>query len=343
MSSAALPGAPPPEPLLQVRGLTIDLEPVRGAAGTAGRVVAGASFEVRSGSITGLLGESGCGKTTLALALLGLLPADRYRLEGSVRLDGCELLAMTGREWERVRGARAAMVFQDPLLALNPVLRVREQAYEAIRAHSPLRRGETAGRIEPLLQLVGLPASRRLYDAYPHQLSGGERQRVAIALALACRPALVVADEPFTALDLPRVLELSALFRGLTEKLGVSFLLIDHSPGVASRIADQALVMYAGQIVERGTPREVIGSPKHPYTAALLKSMPAPAALRGGPRLAAGRRFSIPGNPPGLAARPPGCPFEPRCGDRMPRCAAEAPGERRVEGRRFARCFKYGD
>jgi peptide/nickel transport system ATP-binding protein len=234
------------------------------------------------------------------------------------------------------------MVFQDPLLALNPALRVRDQVYEAIRAHSPLSRRETAGRIEPLLQLVGLTASRRLYDAYPHRLSGGERQRVAIALALACRPPLVVADEPFTALDLPRVLELSALFRGLTEKLGVSFLLIDHSPGVAWRIADQALVMYAGQIVERGTPREVIGSPSHPYTAALLKSMPSSAVLRGGSRLAASRRFSIPGNPPGLAARPPGCPFEPRCGDRMPRCAAEAPGERWVEGSRFARCFKYG-
>ncbi len=337
MSSAALADAPPLEPVLQVRGLTVDLTPARGAAGTASRVVSEASFEIPSGSIAGLFGESGCGKTTLALALLGLLPPDRYRIAGSVRLDGRELLTMTGRELERVRGARAAMVFQDPLLTLNPVLRVREQACEAIRAHIPLRRGEMAGRIEALLQLVGLPASRRLYDAYPHQLSGGERQRVSIALALACRPALVVADEPFTALDLPRVVELSSLFRALTERLGVLFLLIDHSPAVVAKIADQALVMYAGQIVERGTPRQVIGNPMHPYTAGLLKSMP--AALRAGP---GARRFSIPGNPPGLAARPPGCPFEPRCGERMPRCSAEAPDERLAEERHFARCFKYG-
>ena len=216
-------------------------------------VLSGVSFQVDPGSIVGLFGESGCGKTTLALALLNLLPASRYRLRGSVQLGDFELLSASERQLQRIRGARISLVFQDPLLALNPVLRVRRQVAEAMRAH-----GRRDG-LEPLFRLVGLPATPRMFDAWPHQLSGGERQRVAIAQALACRPALVIADEPFTALDAPRVVELSSLFRELREKLQISFLLISHSPGVLARTADQVLIMQAGRIVERGTPRQVFG------------------------------------------------------------------------------------
>jgi ABC-type glutathione transport system ATPase component len=239
-----------PSGALAVRDLTVDLI-------TAGKttipVVSGVSFQVDPGTIVGLFGESGCGKTTLALALLNLLPAPRYRVRGSIQLRDFEVLSASERQLERIRGAEISLVFQDPLLALNPVLRVRDQVAEVTRAHG--RQDD----LEALFGLVGLPATRRMFDAYPHQLSGGERQRVVIAQALACRPALVIADEPFTALDAIRVVELLSLFRELRENLRISFLLISHSPGVLARTADQVLTMQAGRIVERGTPRQGFG------------------------------------------------------------------------------------
>jgi ABC-type glutathione transport system ATPase component len=235
---------------LAVRDLTVDLISARK---TTVQVVSDVSFQVDPGTIVGLFGESGCGKSTLALALPNLLPSPRYRVRGSVQLGGFELLSASERQLERIRGAEISLVFQDPLLALNPVLRVRDQVAEVMRAHG--RQDD----LERLFGLVGLAATRRMYDAYPHQLSGGERQRVVIAQALACRPALVIADEPFTALDAVRVVELSSLFRELREKLQTSFLLISHSPGVLARTADQVLIMHAGRIVERGTPRQVFG------------------------------------------------------------------------------------
>jgi oligopeptide/dipeptide ABC transporter ATP-binding protein len=327
MSSGLAAAHPFSEPLLQVRDLSIDL--VR-AKGPALPVVSEASFEIPRGAILGLFGESGCGKTTLALALPGLLAPERYRVRGSVRLRGREILALSERQLQRVRGAQIAFIFQDPLLALNPVLRVRTQFSEAMRARST-----GAHDVDALLDLAGLPASARIRDAYPHQLSGGERQRVLIALALACRPALVIADEPFTALDGARVLELSALFVDLKQKLGISFLLIDHSPAVLARIADYALTMYAGRIVERGTPHQLTSNPLHPYTAGLMRSLPRPTA--GGEK----RLACIPGNPPGLAARPLGCAFAPRCGERTAQCDSRAPAEYLVEDGRAVRCFKY--
>jgi len=239
-----------PSGALLVRNLTVDLVSVRNSTV---RVVSDVSFQVDPGTIVGLFGESGCGKTTLALALLNLLPASRYRVRGSVQLGDFEVLSASERQLQRIRGAQISLVFQDPLLALNPVMRVRDQVAEVMRAHG-CRDG-----LERLFGLVGLPATPRIFDAYPHHLSGGERQRVAIAQALACRPALVIADEPFTALDAIRVVELSSLFRELREKLQTSFLLISHSPGVLARTADQILIMHAGRIVERGTPRQVFG------------------------------------------------------------------------------------
>jgi ABC-type glutathione transport system ATPase component len=240
---------------LAVENLSIDLT-IAGAAAIP--IVSSVSFRVEPGSIVGLFGESGCGKTTLALALLKLLPPARYRVRGSVRIGDREILALTEREMESIRGAEISLVLQDPLLSLNPVMRVRAQVAEVLRAHRTT--GTDPGE---LLALAGLPASTRILNAYPHQLSGGERQRVAIAQALACRPRLVIADEPFSALDATRVVELTSLFRDLKEKLRTSFLVISHSPGILARIADQVLIMQAGAIVERGTPRQVFQNLVH--------------------------------------------------------------------------------
>jgi len=227
------------EPLLKVRDLQVS---------HSSSVLDGVSFTLESGSIAGLFGESGSGKTTLALALLGLLDPERYRVSGSVRLRGRELVGLDERELRQVRGAAISMIFQDPMLALNPVMRVAGQVREAIRAHG------MEAEVEPLFELVGLDPSRRMLRAYPHELSGGERQRVTIAIALACRPPLVIADEPFTALDVLRVVELADLFEDLKRKTGTSFLIISHSPGVLARLADSVLVLHAGRIVEQGAP-----------------------------------------------------------------------------------------
>ena len=243
--------------LLQVRDLTVELK-------NRGTVLSGISFDIQAGEIVGIFGESGCGKTTLALAILNLLPRNRYTVRGSVRLRGQELAGLSERAMQPIRGAVISMISQDPMLALNPLMRVRQQITEVLRAH------RAAGKAASLLELAGLCPSERILEAYPHQLSGGERQRVTIAQALACRPALVIADEPFTALDAVRVVELATLFRGLKEKIGSSFLVISHSPGVLARIADSVLVMQDGRIVEQGTASAVFGSPKHPYTAAVL-------------------------------------------------------------------------
>jgi ABC-type glutathione transport system ATPase component len=243
--------------MLEVRGLTVEL--------AERRIVADVSFDAGAGEIVGLFGESGCGKTTLALSLLGLLPPG-YRVRGSVKLRGEELLGRPERELERIRGAAVSMIFQDPMLALNPVMRIRGQIREVARAHG-LQADPAA-----LLDTVGLPATPRILRAYPHQLSGGERQRVLIAQALACRPAFVIADEPFTALDPIRVVELASLFRGLKHRTGSSFLVISHSPGVLACIADNILVMSAGALVEQGPPARLFRAPGHPYTVAVVEA-----------------------------------------------------------------------
>lgn len=249
-----------PPPVLQVRDLTVKLLTPGGARAILSEV----SFDLMEGEITGLFGESGSGKTTLALALLRLLAPEHYRVRGSVRLRGEELIGLEERRLQAIRGAAISMIFQDPALALNPVLRVRDQLAEVARAHqAPLDAAD-------LLETVGLPAPERILRAYPHQLSGGERQRVAIAQALVCRPALAIADEPLTALDAPRVVELAGLFTRLKETAGTAFLVISHSPGVLARIADRTLVIQAGKIVEEGATRRVFASPADPYTAALV-------------------------------------------------------------------------
>jgi ABC-type glutathione transport system ATPase component len=225
----------PGEPLLEVRDLSIHLLPDR-------ELLRGMSFTIPQATIVGLAGESGSGKTTIALSILKLLPAWQYRVGGEVRWRGRDLLSAGEEELQRVRGAQIAMIFQDPLQALNPVLRIRVQVAEVLRAHGVQR--------DPaeLLALAGLTDAPRILRAYPHELSGGERQRVTIAQALACRPALIVADEPFTALDAPRVVELAGLFRRLRDECGTSFLLISHHPGVLAATANSVLTMGAAGV-----------------------------------------------------------------------------------------------
>lgn len=258
--------------VLEVRGLGVEIA----APGGARAILSDISFRIARASITGLFGESGSGKTTLALALLGLL-GRRYRVHGSIRLAGRELAGLRERQWEAVRGAGIAMVPQDPLLALNPVLRVERQIAEVRRAHGWPAATEA---VDQLLEMAGLEAAR-VRRAYPHQLSGGERQRVAIAQALACGPALVVADEPFTALDTTLAASLAELFREMRERTGTSFLLVSHSPGVLARTAGQVLVMDRGRIVEAGDPRTVLARPEHAYTAGLLRDVPRLPRFRG--------------------------------------------------------------
>ncbi len=267
MSDGVAPREAASPALLEVRDLGVELI---ASAGAIRPILTEVAFDIEPGRIVGLFGESGCGKTTLALALLKLLPDSRYRIRGQVLLNRRNILTLSRRRLEQIRGAEIAMVFQDPLLALNPVLRAGTQVAEVLRAHGV----SSPAAVESLLRLAGLPDPERIAASYPHQLSGGERQRVTIAQALACRPALVIADEPFTALDPNRVVELAALFRNLRDQLAASFLLISHSPGVLAACADFVLVMHAGRIVERGTPRQVFESPADPYTARLLQSVP---------------------------------------------------------------------
>jgi ABC-type glutathione transport system ATPase component len=225
------------EPLLEVRDLSIQLLPDRA-------ILHGVRFDIPTGTIAGLSGNSGSGKTTLALALLKLLPPEQYRVGGQVLLHGRDLLALDETALESVRGAQIAMIFQDPLLALNPVLRVRRQIEEILRAH------HAEGDPAELLALAGIPSPARILDAFPHEISGGERQRVTIAQALACRPALIVADEPFTSLDAPRVVALAGLFRRLRDRLGTSFLLISHHSGVLAATADHLLELRDGTLAK---------------------------------------------------------------------------------------------
>jgi len=225
----------PSEPLLEVRDLSIHLLPHR-------EILRAVSFDIPTATIAGLSGDSGSGKTTLALALLQLLPPAQYRVSGQVLLRGRDLLSLDERTLESVRGAEIATIFQDPLLSLNPVLPIRRQIAEILRAH------HAKGSPANLLALAGIPSPARILAAYPHELSGGERQRVTIAQALACRPALIVADEPFTSLDAPRVVELAALFRRLRDQCGTSFLLIGHHAGILAAIADRLLVLRAGAL-----------------------------------------------------------------------------------------------
>lgn len=324
------------ESLLEVRDLTVDLSANRGAAV---RAVNGASFAIQRGEVVGLIGESGCGKSTTALALLRLLSEADSAIHGSVRFQAQELLALDETKLEKFRGAEIALIFQEPSLALHPMKRVGDQVADVLRVHRGWNRGRCRDEARAALAEVALGDSERIFRAYPHQLSGGQRQRVVIALALACKPALVIADEPTASLDATTQAEILELFRELKQRHCTALILITHNPAILAGLADRVLVMYAGKIIEEGSFDQVIQDPLHPYTRALIGSLPARAGETVAPKQPLP---TIAGGPPDPAFPLPGCAFEPRCPVRMDVCCARDPLPVSPQSLREVRCFHYG-
>jgi oligopeptide/dipeptide ABC transporter ATP-binding protein len=293
--------------------------------------VRGLSYEIAVGERVGLVGESGSGKSVSALALLGLLPGHASSVSGSVIFDGQQLIGTRNRILRSVRGAKVGMIFQDPLISLNPVLTIGHQITEAVRAHRGLSHAAAGKRAVELLDLVGIAAPARRVHAYPHELSGGMRQRAMIAIALSCQPYLLIADEPTTALDVTVQAQILDLLRHLGAELGMATLLITHDLGVVAGFVDRVAVMYAGRVVEVGPTADVLADPAHPYTVGLLRALP---------RLDRPRQSElvpIEGAPPDLSTEPVGCPFRPRCAWAVPRCGEEDPPfEAAGTGRGFA-------
>ncbi len=317
----------PPEQVVDVRDLSVrfltsDLDI---------QVVDGVSFQLDAGEVLCLLGESGSGKTVTMRALLRLLPSSA-RIGGQIRITGHDIHTMTERQMEKVRGPVAAMVFQEPMTALDPVFTIGTQIAETIVSHEGRSWREARARALELLELVQVPSAARRLDAYPHELSGGLRQRAMIALALACRPALLLADEPTTALDATVQIQILLLLRQLQRDLGMATIFVTHDIGVACQVADRIAVMYAGRIVETGAAAEVIAHPAHPYTVGLLNST-VHESSRGAPLK------PIPGGPPDLADLPPGCPFAPRCSSRTHICDDAPPALTPFAGSRAVRCY----
>ncbi len=297
------------------------------------RAVDGLSFTLDRGRALGIVGESGSGKTVTSLSIMRLLEAPGFIAGGRVLLDGKDMVSLSEREIRAIRGRQICLVFQDPMTALNPVYRVGDQIVEAMQAHAPIGHAAALARATELFRQLGIPAPAQRVREYPHQLSGGMRQRVMIAMALVNEPELLILDEPTTALDVTIQAQILDLIRGLRHRVNTAVLLITHDIGVVEEVCDEVLVMYAGRVMEWGTVAQVTGDPKHPYTRGLLASIPT-RAKRGTPLDA------IAGTVPGALARPPGCPFTPRCPQAMPQCSAD-PGLRDPGDGRQVACWLY--
>jgi oligopeptide/dipeptide ABC transporter ATP-binding protein len=300
---------------LEVRGLSTVYGTSRGQI----FAVRDVSFEVRPGEAVGIVGESGCGKTAIALALLGLLPRNGRIVAGQIELGGTQLVGAGARVLRGVRGRRIAMVFQDSMTSLDPVMPVGRQIAEGMVTHLGIGRAQARERAAELLHEVGVPESLERLDSYPHQLSGGLRQRVAIAVALAANPDVLIADEPTTALDVTIQAQILDLLQRERRRRGMALILITHDLGVVANVTDRLLVMYAGRVVESGTTAELFADPRHPYTLGLLTSMPrVDSPLEG-------KLPTIPGSPPSGYREARGCPFAPRCGWVLDACRVEDP------------------
>ncbi|MBO4794364.1 MAG: ABC transporter ATP-binding protein [Deltaproteobacteria bacterium] len=318
-------------PLLEVRQLSVILEPHSGPRFEA---VSGVSFALRPGETFCLVGESGCGKSMTALAVMGLVPPVA-RVSGEILFEGKNLVGCPERELSRVRGRRIGMVFQEPMTSLNPVLRVGLQVSEVLEWHLGLSRREAMARTTELFRMVGIPSPERRVEDYPCQLSGGLRQRVMIAMAMACGPRLILADEPTTALDVTMQGQILSLLRDLGTTMGTGLLLITHDLGVVAAMADTVGVMYAGCMVEKAPAGALLGKPLHPYTQGLMRSMPTLEHL-GKVQL-----DTIPGAVPQPGNRPEGCLFAPRCPRASARCAQRPPSIQ-TDGREVS-CWLYAD
>jgi len=303
-------------PLLEVRNLTTRFYTLDGVV----HAVNGISYTLEEGETLGIVGESGCGKSVSVLSLMQLIPDPPGKIvAGQVLFRGQDLLQLDEEEMQHIRGKEIAMVFQDPMTSLNPVLTIGRQISETLVVHLGMSREEARQRAVELLEMVGIPQAAVRYGDYPHQFSGGMRQRAMIAMALACSPSILIADEPTTALDVTIQAQIIDLVKDLRDRLGMAVIWITHDLGIIAGLAEKVIVMYAGFIVERGSVDDIYGDPRHPYTLALLRSLPR-VDRSSGERLA-----TIPGLPPDLLSLPPGCPFMPRCAYAIERCRQENP------------------
>ena len=314
--------------LLEVKELTTCF---RTEAGTA-NAVDSVSFEVARGQVVGIVGESGCGKSVCALSILRLVPPPGMIVGGQIRFGGPDLLGLAESEMQSIRGNEISMIFQEPMTSLNPVFRVEEQVAEVLLRHHRISKKEARLRVIELLGMAGIPSAEARMRDYPHQLSGGMRQRVMIAMAIACNPRLIIADEPTTALDVTIQAQILSLLDSLRETYSMAILLITHDLGVIAGAADEVIVMYTGRIVEKASVKELFENPLHPYTQGLMRSVPG----RGAKRLEA-----IPGVVPSLFALPSGCKFNTRCPFVFDRCLVEEPGLGAPAGGHPVRCWLY--
>ncbi|WP_194714845.1 ABC transporter ATP-binding protein [Noviherbaspirillum soli] len=300
-------------PLLSIRDLDVTFTGARKAS-----ALNGISLDLMPGEVLALLGESGSGKSVTLRTLLRLHPPATTRISGSMRVGGQDVLALRGRDLDSYRGKTVSMVFQEPGLAFDPVYTIGQQITECIRAHGTMAQAAARAEALRMLERVQIPQARRRFDAYPHELSGGMRQRAMIALALACKPSLLLADEPTTALDATVQIQILLLLRELQRETGMSMIFVTHDIGAAVEVADRIAVMYGGRIVEEGAAGDIVRRPRHPYTAGLLAATVS-GADRGRPLAA------VPGSPPDLSRLPAGCSFAARCGNVASRCRSETP------------------
>jgi oligopeptide/dipeptide ABC transporter ATP-binding protein len=320
------------EPLLEVRNLVTTFHTDDGEL----RAVDGVGFDIRQGETVGLVGESGCGKSVTSLSILRLIPSPPGKIaSGKILFEGKNLIDLSEREMRSVRGNQISMIFQEPMTSLNPVYNVGAQIVEAIRLHQKKSRREAHERAVELLALVGIPSPKTNAGAYPHELSGGMRQRVMIAMALACEPKLLIADEPTTALDVTIQAQILELLKKLQDQLKMSVLLITHDLGVVAEYTDRVVVMYAGRVVERAPVKDLFARPKHPYTKGLLESIPKFGAANERRRLP-----TIEGMVPSLINLPRGCRFADRCGMVIDLCREKEPHLIDVGPERLSRCHR---
>jgi oligopeptide/dipeptide ABC transporter ATP-binding protein len=317
-------------PLLELDRLSAHY--VTGRGTRVVRAVDEVSLTLRAGETLGVVGESGSGKTTLALTILRLLPPAARIVSGAMRFDGEDLLAKSPAEMRRIRGKRIAMILQDPMASLNPLFTVGDQVSEPVRVHEHASRRSARERAGALLRAVRIPAAAQRLREYPHQMSGGMRQRIVGAIAISCEPRLLIADEPTTSLDVTIQAQYLKLLRDIQREHGLALIFITHNLGIVARMCDSVAVMYAGRVIESGPVRQIFNAPAHPYTQALIESIP---RLGGGPE----RLTAIDGQPPDLAVLPKGCSFQARCPRVVDRCREEEPPVTDLTAQHNARCW----
>jgi len=334
MSGAAMSQKPP---LLSVNDLAVEFDM---RDGTTSRVIDGLNFDLHAGETLGIVGESGCGKSMTALAIMRLVPSPPGRIAaGTINFSGEDLLGISDDRMRQVRGNEISMIFQEPMTSLNPVYTIGDQIGETLRLHEGLSRKDAHDRSIEMLQAVSIPAPEQRVHEYPHQLSGGMRQRVMIAIALACRPKVLIADEPTTALDVTVQAQIFDLLKELQEKTKTAIILITHDMGVIAEMAQRVLVMYAGRMVEEAPVDEMLTLPRHPYTQGLIACVP---HLHAEPALVPEPLLEIPGVVPSVAELGRGgCPFAPRCSHRMPRCDERMPPQSRVGHEHDTACWLH--